>query len=220
MTLTPSAFAVIIGFAAFSECGIAQDKIRLVDIKSADPTIVVDLRYAGTNNVAGRRLYPKDMPAFIRPEIVPRLRAAQKFLRSFDYRLKIWDAYRPEAAQKSLWRAIHNSDYVADPEVGPGSMHTWGIAVDCTLVDTFNRPVAMPTDFDNFTPAAMSRYSGTDRAVRNHLRLLQVAMAASGFYGFRSEWWHFTVKDWPKFLPPEEAKRVAQLFGSPTKGVP
>src|SRR5439155_16473623 len=55
--------------------------------------------------------------------------------------------------QEKLWHASHNSDYVANPEIGVGSLHSWGVAVDATLVDTWNRPVRMPSDFDDFTPA-------------------------------------------------------------------
>ena len=59
-----------------------------------------------------------------------------------------------------LWDASHNSDYVANPEIGAGSLHSWGIAVDATLVDSRIRDVRMPTDFDDFTPAAMLPYMG------------------------------------------------------------
>jgi hypothetical protein len=41
-------------------------------------------------------------------------------------------------------------------------------------------------------------------------------MAGAGFYSFRNEWWHFTAKDWPKYLPPKEAERVVRIFGSPS----
>src|SRR3954464_610303 len=186
--------------------------IPLANLKSADPSIVVELRYAGKNNIARRQLYPKHMTAMVRPELVPRIIAAHKFLRQYNYRLKIWDAYRPAAAQKELWRAIQNENYVANPDLGAGSLHSWGVAVDCTLTDLHNRDVKMPTDFDDFTPAAMTKYVGLDRDVRNRLRLLQVAMAGAGFYAFRHEWWHFTVKNWAKYLPADEAARVARIF--------
>ena len=153
----------------------------------------------------------------VRPELLPRLASAQKFLRQYNFRLKIWDAYRPPAAQQELWSAIQNDRYVADPTLGAGSLHSWGVAVDCTLTDLHNREVQMPTDFDDFTPAAMTRYVGPDRQIRNRLRLLQVAMAGSGFYGFQNEWWHFTVKNWAKYLPPAEAERVRKIFGSPSQ---
>ena len=211
--------AAAVGFALWNgRAGcIAQTRVPLVDIKSADSTISVELRYAGKKNITGGPLYPPGTRAVVRPELLPRLRAANKFLRQFNYRLKIWDAYRPASAQRELWRAIQNDSYVANPELGAGSLHSWGVAVDCTLVDLYNREVRMPTDFDDFTPAAFSRYMGSDPAVRSRLHLLRVAMAGAGFYAFQNEWWHFTVKEWPKYLPPNEAKRVAKMIGPPAK---
>jgi D-alanyl-D-alanine dipeptidase len=191
--------------------------IPLADIKAADPTVVVELRYAGSNNIAGHPLYSRGTRAMVQPQLIPRLKAAQKFLRQFDYRLKIWDAYRPPSVQRELWRAIQNDSYVANPELGAGSLHSWGLAVDCTLTDLHNREVRMPTDFDDFGPAALSQYAGPDKLIRSRLHLLRVAMAGSGFYAFRHEWWHFTLKNWSKYLPPDEAARVAKVFGSPTK---
>jgi D-alanyl-D-alanine dipeptidase len=82
-----------------------------------------------------------------------------------------------------LWQASRNSDYVANPEVGVGSLHSWGIAVDATLVDSWNRPVSMPSDFDDLTPAAMWRYTGPSFEVLGHVRLLQWAMHRAGFWG-------------------------------------
>jgi zinc D-Ala-D-Ala dipeptidase len=186
--------------------------VPLVEIRSIDPTIVIELRYAGANNIVRRPLYPPGMPALIRPEAGQRLAVAQTMLRRLDYSLKIWDAYRPKTAQIELWRASHNNDFVADPDAGAGSLHAWGIAVDATLVDKLGHPVSMPTDFDDFTPAAMWRYQGNNDIVRHHLLLLQVAMREAGFLGLRSEWWHFTVVDWQKFLPPDKAKRAFEVF--------
>jgi D-alanyl-D-alanine dipeptidase len=86
------------------------------------------------------------------------------------------------------------------------------------LTDAWNNSVSMPTDFDDLTPAAMWRYRGADPAIRAHLRLLQRAMASAGFYGLRTEWWHFTIADWQKYLPPGEAKLAAQAFGTRWQG--
>ncbi len=108
---------------------------------------------------------------------------AQSFLRRYQYGLKIWDAYRPVAVQAKLWQASHNNDYVANPEIGAGSLHSWGVAVDATLVDSRNRAVRMPTDFDDFTPAAMLPYMGSSFEIRSNVRLLQYAMQKAGFCG-------------------------------------
>src|SRR4029077_4733316 len=90
----------------------------LVDIRSVDPTIIVELRYAGRNNLVGYPLYPRGTCAVARPEVASGLAAAQVFLRRYQFGLKIWDAYRPVAVQEKLWHASHNSDYVANPEIG------------------------------------------------------------------------------------------------------
>ena len=189
----------------------------LVDIQSVDPTIVIDLRYAGNNNLLKRPLYRQGMRALARPEVAAALIKAQTTLRRYQYGLKIWDAYRPVSVQTKLWQASHNSDFVANPEVGVGSLHSWGIAVDATLVDSWNRPVTMPSDFDDFTPAAMWRYTGPSFQILGHVRLLQWAMHRAGFWGMRTEWWHFTIADWKKFLP-EEARQSAHVQGTQWTG--
>ncbi len=208
---------LLVGTSALS-AAFAQENVPLIDIRTVDPTIVIDLRYAGSKNIAGHALYPAGTRPLVRPEVAQRLSAAQKFLHRYNYSLKIWDAYRPRAAQLQLWQASRNNDYVADPNAGAGSLHSWGLAVDATLTDTWHRPVSMPTDFDDFTPAAMWKYVGTDPSIRAHLYTLQIAMRDAGFYGLRSEWWHFTVEDWHRFLPPEEAKRAFQVMGQSWEG--
>jgi D-alanyl-D-alanine dipeptidase len=201
----------------------------LVDVRSVDPTIMVELRYAGRNNLLGQPLYPHGTRALARPEVASALARAQSVLRRYQYGLKIWDAYRPVDVQAKLWQASHNSDYVANPEIGVGSLHSWGIAVDATLVDSWNRDVRMPTDFDDFTPAAMSPYLGLSfemgghvrllkfaevREIGRHVDLLKYAMHKAGFCGLRTEWWHYTIAHWQKYLPPEKAKSAAQILAT------
>ena len=68
----------------------------------------------------------------------------------------------------------------------------------------------LPTKFDQFTPQAMMRYTGRDPLVRQHLNLLQKAMAYNNFYGLRVEWWHFTTADWKKYIPYWEDPQLSQ----------
>ena len=204
---------------ASSLCQVsAQEKPPLVDIREVDPSIAIELRYAGPHNIAGRALYQRGTPPLVHPEVAKRLSLAQKSLRRYGYSLKIWDAYRPRQVQIELWKASHNNDYVADPSAGAGSLHSWGLAVDATLADDYHRPVPMPTDFDDFSPAAMWKYTGNDPFIREHLFMLQTAMRDAGFYGLRSEWWHFALDTWQKFMPPEEAKRAAEAMGQTWEG--
>ena len=186
---------------------------QLVNIKTVDPTIIVELRYATDRNVLRRRLYPKNMPALIRPSVAARLRQAQSYLQVRGFRLKIWDAWRPKAAHDQLWEFLPMDDFVANPVNGRGSLHTWGVAVDATMVYSNGHAVTMPTDFDEFTPAAMLRYTGGDRGVREHLLILQRAMARAGFLGMRTEWWHFIAPDWKQYSSIDD---LAAAEGSPT----
>lgn len=183
---------------------------ELVDIKKVDPTILVELRYAGSKNAAGRPLYPPNMPALVRASVAQRLLKAQAYLRMNRLGLKIWDAYRPPLVQAQLWHLFRNASFVADPSDGRGSLHTWGVAVDATLVDDKGNEALMPTDFDDFTPNAALRYKGNDPQVALNLKVLQAAMKHGGFYGLRTEWWHFIAYNWKKFGPVREVKISAQ----------
>lgn len=181
-----------------------------VDVRSVDPTIMVDLRYASANNIIRRPLYPSGTRAIVRFSVAQRLAVAQKFLKQHGYGLKVWDAYRSMSAQARLWEAIRNNSYVADPKEGIGSMHTRGAAVDVTLVDRAGKEVQMPTDFDNFTPEAMIDYQGRNPVVRSNLKMLQKAMAHAGFYGLRTEWWHFCAGDWAMYPAVPDVQFAAQ----------
>ena len=182
---------------------------NLVDIKTVDPTILVELRYATADNIIGHPLYQPDMPALVRPTTARRLARAQSYLRAHGCGLKLWDAYRPVAAQMQLWQKTHDGSYVADPYDGNGSLHTWGVAVDATLVDEHGRELKMPSHFDEFSKAAKLHYNGDDPEVKSHLRLLQAAMRHGGFYGTPTEWWHFVAYDWKKYAPIREARKIS-----------
>lgn len=208
------ALSLFIPVAAFAIDAVTTGD-EFVDIKSVDSSIVIDLRYATPNNVTHRPLYPPGAPALVRATVAERLVLVQKYLQQKKCGLKIWDAYRPTSAQHQLWAATQNASYVADPKGGRGSMHLRGVAVDVTLVDETGRELAMPTDFDNFTPAALIYYHGRDPVVRSNLNLLQKAMAHGGFYGLRTEWWHFCAPDWKRYPQVPEVKIEATRNGPP-----
>ena len=117
--------SIIGGMAAALVSMDANASGPFVDVRSVDPTITVELRYVGRNNLLGHSLYPLGTRALARPEVASALAVAQSVLRRYQYGLKIWDAYRPAAVQAKLWQASHNSDYVANPEIGVGSLHCW-----------------------------------------------------------------------------------------------
>lgn len=204
-------FFIFLGFVAIcrvAQAAGAEDWKRLVaagelvEIKSVDPSILVEMRYATDRNGAKVALYPPDFPCLVRPEVASRLRLAQIFLRKTGRGLKVWDAYRPAAAQEALWKRENNRRFVANPTQGRGSLHTWGLAVDVTLVDGDGNDVAMPTDFDVFADDASGIYVGKDDQVHTNVHLLQYAMMrVGGFQGLSTEWWHFAVRGWRDYTP-------------------
>jgi zinc D-Ala-D-Ala dipeptidase len=191
---------LVVLFAGLALVQAQENGSELVDLAQVDKTIVIDLRYATKRNIARRPIYPDGTRCLIRRGVAERLRYAQHLLRERGYGLKIWDAFRPAYAQQILFKLIRDGNFIADPKLG-GSVHTWGAAVDATLVNSKGREMRMPTDFDEITPAASMYYTGADTEIIRNLRLLQGAMGSAGFYGTKHEWWHFTAKDWTRFGP-------------------
>jgi zinc D-Ala-D-Ala dipeptidase len=203
------AFAILVISAPLANAGPAvlpADDFAWVNVRDIAPTIRIELRYATSKNIAHTPIYPCGMQPMIRAGVARRLIASEATLRRYNCRLKLWDAYRPPLAQARLWKLAPVVDYVADPQNGSGSLHSWGVAVDATIVDDWGQPLSMPTDFDDFTPASMFRYIGANPSVRWHLYLLQRAMMNAGFDGQRMEWWHFSANDWKRYVPEKLAR--------------
>lgn len=165
----------------------------LVDVASAVPGAVLDLRYASDRNPAGRALYPVARCLLLRP-VADRLAAVARRLRAEGLRLVLWDCYRPSSAHAALWRALPRAGAVADP--ARGSHHSRGAAVDVSLADLAGAPLPMPTDHDEFGPRARAGATeGVAEASRRRRDLLRRAMEAEGFVGYEREWWHFAARD-------------------------
>jgi D-alanyl-D-alanine dipeptidase len=215
MKLLCLAFLLVIPATFAGEPGSRASE-PLVEISSVDPTILIDLRYATSRNVLGHPIYPPGARAVVRQSVADRLKFAQTYLRVRGYGLKVWDAFRPFNAQGALWAYARSAQFVADPENGH-ALHTWGAAVDATLVDSKGRDVPMPSDLDAFSSSAALHYQGTDPTVRRDLDLLLDAMGAAGFKGMRSEWWHFVAPDWRDFavVTPDQARVFTGASSAP-----
>lgn len=185
--------AVAIAFLVAARASAAEGE-PLVDISKACPGIQIELRYATDRNVTGQPIYPRNARALVLPNVAAKLNLANRALQALGYQLKVWDAYRPKWAQQALWNAVRNRAYVVEP-VGFGSLHSWGAAVDVTLVDLDGRPVRMPTDYDDFTAAARYNYVGGDAEIAANLNALEKAMADAGFQHIRDEWWHYSAME-------------------------
>ena len=174
---------------------------KLDDIRN----IRVDLRYAGADNFVGRDLYSPLDCAWLHRQAADGLEKSIDWLASqrADVGLLVLDAMRPQRVQELLWDALQDTDlqmYLANP--ARGSIHSFGMAVDITLIDRAGRELDMGTPFDDLTPLSHpARENGylaggelTVPQVDNR-RLLREAMRQGGFAGINTEWWHFDCGD-------------------------
>ena len=176
-----------------SSSNAASDSL-LVDVRSIDPTIQTDLRYATANNFTGAPLPGYEAQrALLRREVAAALGRVQARLRSERLGLRVLDAYRPVRASVAMvdWakrtgnRSLLEKGYIAER-----SRHNLGAAVDLTLVDLgTGTEVIGTTAFDNFTAAADSA-DATGPALR-YRQILVKTMASEGFSPYGQAWWHF-----------------------------
>jgi D-alanyl-D-alanine dipeptidase len=171
----------------------------LVEIKTLDSTIKLEIRYATTNNFLGTPLY-EQARAFLQRPAAEALVRANRTLRPLGVGLLVHDAYRPWYVTKVFWDATPDSLrwLVANP--AEGSRHNRGAAVDLTLYDLNTRqPVEMPSTYDESSDRATANYPGGTALQRWYRALLKRAMEHEGFAVNPREWWHFDYKDWKSY---------------------
>ncbi|MGS0765866.1 M15 family metallopeptidase [Syntrophomonas curvata] len=179
----------------------AQDMIALDE---HIPEIMVDLRYATTDNFTRTKIYDDDT-AYLRRGTAEKLKAAQADFTASGYGIKVWDAYRPPTAQFKLWNKCPDARFVINPHQGY-SYHSRGVAVDITLVDKEGRELPMPTGFDDFTAKADRDYGDIDEERARNARLLEQIMLKHGFQSIHYEWWHFIDSDKDRYSVIDPAK--------------
>ncbi|MCX7882196.1 MAG: hypothetical protein N2314_03115 [Brevinematales bacterium] len=165
--------------------------------------IIVFLIYSTTNNFLDKDVYGELEKAYLVPEAAERLIRAQHLLgeKKPGYRLVVYDATRPVSLQKKMWDMAKDTPkarYVANPQ--KGSLHSYGVAVDGTVVDEKGYELDMGTPVDYFGELAEPRYESrfltegklTPHQVSNRL-LLREVMRQAGFQDIVVEWWHFQL---------------------------
>lgn len=194
-----------------------------VNVRAYIPDIAVELAYSGEDNFTGQKIYDFS-EAWLRYGTVKKLILVQQELRQQGLGLKIWDGFRPTAAQFKLWEVYPVATYVANPNSGFSS-HSRGNTVDITLVYADGSPVIMPTGFDDFSRLADRNYGDCSPEAAENARLLEQLMKKHGFSPYYGEWWHFTdTTSYPvekTFTPVREAlywvccEEGAQLLTKP-----
>ena len=165
------------------------DKKSMVKLDETVKDIVIDLRYASSNNITGKPVYESNT-AYLRKGTADKLDKANQLLLKQGYRIKVWDAYRAQKYQLFLYNNAPNKSVFLDPKTGY-SNHTRGAAVDCTLVTPDGKKVDMPSDFDDGTALAYRDYEKCTKEQKQNALILENVMKSCGFSPISNEWWHF-----------------------------
>jgi D-alanyl-D-alanine dipeptidase len=172
---------------------------ELMELIRLDPSIKLDIRYAGPRNFLGTPVYTEARAFLQRPAALALVRA-HRMLAPQGYGLLIHDGYRPWFVTRIFWDAtpVAMREFVADPATG--SRHNRGAAVDLSLYElATGKPVEMPGVYDEFSRRSYPDYPGGTSRQRWHRDLLRQVMEVQGFTVFSTEWWHFDFNDWKQY---------------------
>ena len=202
---------------------VAEDGVKLsndasdfVLISEAVPDVILEIRYYSTYNFVGKRIDGYEEPlAFLTKEAAAALKQASDELVAKGYRLKIYDAYRPQMAVTNFknWALDAEDTKMKEyfyPElekdvlfpqgyIAEHSGHSRGSTVDLTLFDMkTEKELDMGGTFDYFGELSHPDYKEglTEQQYANRM-LLRETMLAHGFKPLPEEWWHFTLEKEP-----------------------
>ena len=194
---------------------LSDDSSDFVLLSEAVPDAILEIRYYSTYNFVGERIDGYEEPlAFLTKEAATALKEVSDELLTMGFRLKIFDAYRPQMA------VTHFMNWALDPDdvrmkeyfypelekdvlfpqgyIAEHSGHSRGSTVDLTLFDMkTEKEVDMGGTFDYFGELSHPDYTGiTDEQYENRM-ILRDVMLKHGFKPLVEEWWHFTLENEP-----------------------
>lgn len=198
--------------------------VNLTDIV---PDAILEIRYFSTFNFVGSRIDGYLQPtALLTREAADSLQAVSEELKSQGYRLKIFDAYRPQMAvnhfvrwgkdlkdtlmRQYFYPHIDKSKLFILGYIASHSGHSRGSTVDLTLFDmNSEKEVDMGGTFDWFGQESHPDCGGSLKTFKyrsndtltseqfNNRMILRKAMVKHGFRPYDNEWWHFTLRNEP-----------------------
>jgi D-alanyl-D-alanine dipeptidase len=202
--------------AEVSTVNPTEDTSQFVTLTDVVPDAILEIRYFGTYNFVGDRIDGYLEPtALLTKQAADSLRAVSDDVIKLGYRLKIYDAYRPQMAVDHFvrWAAdfddtrmktyfypnleknvLFPQEYICEK-----SGHTRGSTLDLTLFDmTTEKELDMGGTFDWFGPESHPDYTeGITKQQFQNRMILRDAMMRHGFKPFNTEWWHFTLENEP-----------------------
>lgn len=154
---------VIVTGAAFAN-SLPLDFVYLSDI---DPTIIQEMRYAGSHNFVGRPIqgYEKKGTCILTRAAATALHEVQIALKKASYSLKVYDCYRPQQAvddfiawsvdtnlqamKAEFYPHTNKANFFQEGYVAEKSGHTRGSTIDLTVVSL---PISSQPDYHSGQP--------------------------------------------------------------------
>lgn len=191
-----------------------DDSSGFVNLSEVVPDIIMEVRYHSTYNFVGERIDGYEVPCVLMTrEAAAALKAVSDDLKAKGYRLKVYDAYRPQMAVDHFMRWAENNDtsmkkyfypkiakdrIIPEGYVDRKSGHSRGSTIDLTLFDMkTGKEVDMGGTFDYFGELSHPDYKKITKSQYKNRMILRDAMIKYGFKPLATEWWHFTLKDEP-----------------------
>ena len=192
-----------------------DDPSGFVVLAEVVPDIIQEIRYYSTYNFVGDRIDGYEMPcALMTREAAEALKKVSDDLKKQGYRLKIFDAYRPQMAvshfvrwaedirdkrmKKYFYPKVDKTKLFEQGYIAAKSGHSRGSTVDLTLFDmATEKEVDMGGTFDYFGKLSHPDYKGITQTQFKNRMILRKAMIKHGFRPLEEEWWHFTLENEP-----------------------
>ncbi len=193
----------------------SDDASGFVSAGEVIPDVILEIRYYSSFNFVGERIDGYEQPAaLLTREAAGCLRAVSDEMKARGFRLKIYDAYRPQKAVDHFMRwaedpadirmksyfypEIDKSLLIPCGYIAGHSGHSRGSTVDLTLYDMrLHTDVDMGGPFDYFGELSHPDFRGISEMQHANRMLLREAMIRHGFRPITEEWWHFTLADEP-----------------------
>ena len=193
----------------------SDDASGFVSVGDAIPDVLLDIRYYSSFNFIGERIDGYEEPvALLTREAAAALKKVSEEAMEQGWRLKIFDAYRPQKAVDHFVRwakdpldirmkpyfypELEKRDIIPRHYIAEHSGHSRGSTVDLTLFDmAAQRDADMGGTFDYFGERSHPDYPGVTETQRQNRMRLQKLMMKHGFRPLASEWWHFTLENEP-----------------------
>lgn len=192
------------------------DASGFVLVSDIIPDVVLDIRYYTTFNFLGERVDGYEEPvALMTREAAYALKKVSDEAISKGYRLKIFDAYRPQCAvdhfvrwadkirelamKEYFYPGIDKKRLFEEGFVALKSGHSRGSTVDLTLLDmATQKDLDVGGTFDYF--GSLSWAENTENITQeqaSNRKMLRDMMISHGFHPLDEEWWHFTLDNEP-----------------------